>query len=186
MAGIKYWDIMHTCILLSKCQRLNCIVRESNPGRPRGRRVLYLKSYLHCKKSWRKTPPACTVYLCQYSVHLRQYCVFLRQYCVFLRQYCVKLRQYCVFLRQYCVKLRQYCVFLQILCNYSTPPPTTPQASIHVYLHYSGRGRGSPATNQPPPPEYPFWPLNCPSLRSGQFKGSKKSWPPQNVPWNGS
>ena len=31
-----------------------------------------------------------------------------------------------------------------------------------------------------------FWPLNCPSLRSGQFKGSKKSWPPQNVPWNGS
>ncbi len=31
-----------------------------------------------------------------------------------------------------------------------------------------------------------FWPLNCPSLRSGQFKGSKKSWPPQNVPRNGS
>jgi hypothetical protein len=29
-------------------------------------------------------------------------------------------------------------------------------------------------------------PLNCPSLRSGQFKGSKKSWPPQNVPRNGS
>jgi hypothetical protein len=28
--------------------------------------------------------------------------------------------------------------------------------------------------------------LNCPSLRSGQFKGSKKSWPPQNVPRNGS
>ncbi len=26
-----------------------------------------------------------------------------------------------------------------------------------------------------------FWPLKCPSLRSGQFKGSKKSWPPQNV-----
>ena len=24
------------------------------------------------------------------------------------------------------------------------------------------------------------------SLRSGQFKGSKKSWPPQKVPWNGS
>ncbi len=23
-------------------------------------------------------------------------------------------------------------------------------------------------------------------LRSGQFKGSKKSWPPQNVPQNGS
>jgi hypothetical protein len=31
-----------------------------------------------------------------------------------------------------------------------------------------------------------FWPLNCPSLRSRQFKGSKKSWPPQNVPRNGS
>jgi hypothetical protein len=33
-----------------------------------------------------------------------------------------------------------------------------------------------------------FWDnnLNCPSLRSGQFKGSKKSWPPQNVPRNGS
>jgi hypothetical protein len=31
-----------------------------------------------------------------------------------------------------------------------------------------------------------FDPLNCPSLRSGQFKGSKKSWPPQNVPRNGS
>ncbi len=27
--------------------------------------------------------------------------------------------------------------------------------------------------------------INVP-LRSGQFKGSKKSWPPQNVPWNGS
>ena len=38
----------------------------------------------------------------------------------------------------------------QILCNYSTPHPP---ASIHVYLHYSGRGRGSPAS-QPPPPEY--------------------------------
>jgi hypothetical protein len=29
-------------------------------------------------------------------------------------------------------------------------------------------------------------PLNCAALRSGQFKGSKKSWPPQNVPRNGS
>ena len=37
------------------CQRLNCIVRESNPGRPRCRRALYLKSRLHCKKWWRKT-----------------------------------------------------------------------------------------------------------------------------------
>ena len=37
------------------CQRLNCIVRESNPGRPRCRRALYLKSCLHCKKRWRKT-----------------------------------------------------------------------------------------------------------------------------------
>jgi hypothetical protein len=27
--------------------------------------------------------------------------------------------------------------------------------------------------------------INVP-LRSGQFKGSKKSWPPQNVPRNGS
>ncbi len=55
-------------LLLSKCQRLNCIVRESNPGRPHGRRALYLKSYLHCKKSWQKTPPAWPVYLRQYSV----------------------------------------------------------------------------------------------------------------------
>jgi hypothetical protein len=30
-----------------------------------------------------------------------------------------------------------------------------------------------------------FWPLNCPLLRSGQFKGSKKSWPPQNVYFGG-
>jgi hypothetical protein len=28
--------------------------------------------------------------------------------------------------------------------------------------------------------------LNFVFLRSGQFKGSKKSWPPQNVPQNGS
>jgi hypothetical protein len=28
--------------------------------------------------------------------------------------------------------------------------------------------------------------LNFAALRSGQFKGSKKSWPPQNVPRNGS
>jgi hypothetical protein len=28
-----------------------------------------------------------------------------------------------------------------------------------------------------------FDPLNCPEqLRSGQFKGSNKPWPPQNVP----
>jgi hypothetical protein len=105
------------------------------------------------------------VFLRQYYVKLRQYCVFLRQYCVFLRQYCVKLRQYCVFLRQYCVKLRQYCVFLQSLCNYSTPPPTSKHPCT-VYLHYSGRGTGSPATNQPPPPEYPLTPLNCPSLHA--------------------
>jgi len=142
--------------------------------------------------------------------------------------------------------------------SYVTIAPPHPPASIHVYLHYSGRGRGSPATNQPPPPEYLltqhsykptpltrnntqqhirtpnntqqqyttalkyiklsmspclrnlghnffcgtitlwaisrdilrgprlFWPLNYPLLHSGQFKGSKKSWPPQNVPWNGS
>ena len=31
-----------------------------------------------------------------------------------------------------------------------------------------------------------FWTLNCPLLRSGQFKGSKKSLPPQKVPWNSS
>ncbi len=41
--------------LLSKCQGLICIVWESNPGRPRCRRALYLKSCLHCKKRWRKT-----------------------------------------------------------------------------------------------------------------------------------
>ena len=33
--------------------------------------------------------------------------------------------------------------------SYVTIAPPHPQASIHVYLHYSGRG--SPATNQPPP-----------------------------------
>ncbi len=38
--------------------------------------------------------------------------------------------------------------------SYVTIAPPHPPASIHVYLHYSGRGRGSPATNQPPPPEY--------------------------------
>ncbi len=27
---------------------------------------------------------------------------------------------------------------------------------------------------------------NAAELRSGKFKGSKKSWPPQNVPRNGS
>ncbi len=93
--------INYDTILLSKCQRLNCIVRESNPGRPCGRRALYLKSYLHCRKDDGKL--GC-VFLGQYCVKLRQYCVKLCQYCVFLRQYCVKLRQYCVFLRQYCVK----------------------------------------------------------------------------------
>jgi hypothetical protein len=38
--------------------------------------------------------------------------------------------------------------------SYVTIAPPHPPASIHEYLHYSGRGRGSPATNQPPPPEY--------------------------------
>ena len=45
--------------LLSKCQRLNCIVRESNPGRPRCRRALYLKSCLHYKKRLNKARPLC-------------------------------------------------------------------------------------------------------------------------------
>jgi hypothetical protein len=44
--------------------------------------------------------------------------------------------------------------------SYVTIAPPHPPASIHVYLHYSGRGRGSPATNQPPPPEYLLYRLH--------------------------
>ncbi len=31
-----------------------------------------------------------------------------------------------------------------------------------------------------------FWPLNCPECSEGQLRGSKKSWPPQNIPRNGT
>jgi hypothetical protein len=42
------------------------------------------------------------------------------------------------------------CSLISSLVTIASPHPP---ASIHVYLHYSGRGRGSPAS-QPPPPEY--------------------------------
>ncbi len=130
----------------SKCQRLNCIVQESNPGRLRGRRALYLKSYLHCKKSWRKTPPAwpdvrkkerkkdhlfsqhsAYLYIIRGDIYLP--CMFqddslqchlgaLRKKCRLRGTvYCLSSSVFCtVYLCQYSVHLRQYCVFLRQYC----------------------------------------------------------------------
>ncbi len=72
---------------------------------------------------------------------------------------------------------------------------------MHVYLDYSGGGgRGSPSNQPPPHPQYMLtYSYKETHLtrnntkehatthnNSRQFKGSKKSWPPQNVPRNGS
>ena len=79
----------------------------------------------------------------------------------------------------------------QILCNYSTPPPTSKHPCIPT-LH-SGRGGGalpaSPlplntcshntATRRPPHNSNTQQHTRTPLL-------PKKSWPPQNVPRNGS
>jgi len=104
--------------------------------------VLYImKSYLHCKKSWRKTSlTGCnTVYLRQYSV---------------LFTFVSTLFTFASTVFFFVSTVLNFVSTVFFFKSYVTIAPPHPPASIHVYLHYSGRGRGSPATNQPPPPEY--------------------------------
>ncbi len=102
-------------VLLSKCQRLNCIVRESNPGRPRGTRALYLKSYLYCKKRWQKTPPAwpdATLFIFVITL-------------------------YCLPSPVLCFSSSVLCLTSSVLCfssSYVTITPPHPPASIHVHI----------------------------------------------------
>jgi hypothetical protein len=76
----QYWDITYILRPSTSLQMPKIELHRPGiePGPPRGRRALYLKSYLHCKKSWRKTPPAwpdvtlfifvCTLYCLPLSV----------------------------------------------------------------------------------------------------------------------
>jgi hypothetical protein len=89
------------------------------------------------------------LFLCHYTVYLRHYSVlftFVSTLFTFASTV--------FFFVSTVLNFVSTVFFFKSYVTMAPPPPPHPPASIHVYLHYSGRGRGSPATNQPPPPEY--------------------------------
>ncbi len=140
MAGIKYWSVMYYItyqyfILETNRKFASTLLRPSGWQSS----ILPLRhTHFVCVGNF-----FTVLFLCHYTVYLRQYSVLF----TFVGNLFTFVNTVFFFIST----VLNFVSTVFFFKSYVTVASAHPPASIHVYLHYSGRGRGSPQPCLPAP-----------------------------------